>query len=264
MSSAERNRIGASCIASVSFHALALGTATYFAAPQMPWEADVVRGRAGIFVVSIAAENSTPSPTVELEIEPVELEPLDETPEIEPNDAPLKPASSEFDIVSELKHSEHALESIQPTDLALASHTTVNERLPEIMMQAGRRREKKKLPVTVHVVGADLSVAAPAPIIAPAGAAFDVPPRKLPENKPPVYPVEARLNRHEGRVSLVVFVGQSGSVSRVSIDHSSGHKILDDAALRAVQEWQFEPATLDGIAVPSEIIVPIRFTLSPV
>ncbi len=265
MSSAERNRIGASCIASVSFHAVALGAATYFAAPQMPWQADVVRGRAGILVVSIASEASTPSATVELEMEPVEFEPLeDEKPIVEPNDAPLKPARSEIDVVSELPHSEPSLESLQPADLALASHTTVDEPLPETVMQAARPREKKTLPVTVAVAGADLSLPAPAPIVAPPGADFDVPPRKLPENEPPEYPVDARANRLEGRVSLVVQVVASGSVSQVSIDNSSGYKVLDDAAIRAVKEWRFEPATLDGVAVPAEIIVPIRFTLSSV
>ena len=265
MSSTERNRIGASCIASVSFHAVALGAATYFAAPLMPWQADVVRGRAGIFVVSIASEASTPSTAVELEMEPVEFEPLeDQEPEIEPNDAPLKPARSEFDVATEFQHVEPSLESLQPTDLALASHTTSNEPLPETAMTAARPREKKTLPVTVAVAGADASVPVPVPIVAPPGADFDVPPKKLPENEPPEYPVEARANRYEGRVSLVVHVGVSGSVSQVSIDDTSGHKVLDDAAIRAVRNWQFEPATLDGIAVPAEIIVPIRFTLSPV
>ena len=265
MSSTERNRIGASCIASVSFHAVALGAATYFAAPLMPWQADVVRGRAGIFVVSIASEASTPSTAVELEMEPVEFEPLeDEKPIVEPNDAPLKPARSEIDVVSELPHSEPSLETLQPADLALASHTTIDEPLPETVMPAARPREKKTLPVTVAVAGADLSVPAPAPIVAPPGADFDVPPRKLPENEPPEYPVDARENRLEGRVSLVVQVIASGSVSQVSIDNSSGHKVLDDAAIRAVKKWRFEPATLDGVAVPAEIIVPIRFTLSSV
>lgn len=81
-------------------------------------------------------------------------------------------------------------------------------------------------------------------------------------NPPPAYPGVARRRRIEGLVLLQVRVDEHGSAAAVALKQSSGHEALDGAALRAVRDWVFVPATRDGVPVASVVEVPIRFQLS--
>jgi protein TonB len=54
----------------------------------------------------------------------------------------------------------------------------------------------------------------------------------------------------------------TGNVSRVKIYQSSGHSILDSAALGAVKAWNFEPARKSGQAIKSRVRVPVHFKLT--
>lgn len=83
--------------------------------------------------------------------------------------------------------------------------------------------------------------------------------RKNPE---PPYPAAARRRRQEGVVLLQVTVAAAGRATRVEVKQSSGFALLDEAAVRAVRQWEFEPARLDSKAVASEIEVPVRFRLT--
>jgi protein TonB len=58
---------------------------------------------------------------------------------------------------------------------------------------------------------------------------------------------------------LLVAVDASGHVTGTSIRQSSGHPVLDRAALQAVQNWRFEPARREGLAVAAQVEVPVRF-----
>ncbi len=81
----------------------------------------------------------------------------------------------------------------------------------------------------------------------------------------PIYPKDALDGGLEGRVSLSVTVGQDGSVSKVAVATSSGHQILDDAAVRAVKRgWSFEPALKNGKPVASAIAVTFEFVAGKV
>ena len=57
------------------------------------------------------------------------------------------------------------------------------------------------------------------------------------------------------------WVASTGEVCRVEVAHSSGHVALDRAAVKAVARWKFRPATIAGVAMASEVTVPIRFQL---
>lgn len=81
-------------------------------------------------------------------------------------------------------------------------------------------------------------------------------------NPAPIYPPLARSRRQEGLVLLRVSVTAEGRASRVELETSSGFSILDEAALEAVREWQFEPARMGPRAIGSEIQVPVRFQLA--
>ena len=92
-----------------------------------------------------------------------------------------------------------------------------------------------------------------------AGGDFESMARLGPRNPSPVYPPEARAAGLEGRVFLRVQISAQGAVKQVRVERSSGWQILDDAALKAVSVWRFDPARRAGLPVDSEVLVPIHF-----
>ncbi len=80
-------------------------------------------------------------------------------------------------------------------------------------------------------------------------------------DRPPVYPEQARRRGEQGRVLLRVSVNASGMAAGVSLAASSGSASLDAAALAAVREWRFVPATRNGRPVPATAEVPVQFRL---
>ncbi len=91
-----------------------------------------------------------------------------------------------------------------------------------------------------------------------------VPPRPvagMETNRPPSYPEAARRRGEQGRVTLRVSVSAEGAPREVDVLTTSGHPILDSAALAAVRHWRFAPATRTGRPVAAIADVPIRFRL---
>ncbi|PKM10136.1 MAG: energy transducer TonB [Gammaproteobacteria bacterium HGW-Gammaproteobacteria-3] len=82
-------------------------------------------------------------------------------------------------------------------------------------------------------------------------------------NPKPKYPTIARSRGWQGKVLLRVRVTAGGLSEAVSVQRSSGHDVLDESAVAAVEKWKFIPAKRGGIAVASSVIVPIIFTLNP-
>lgn len=78
---------------------------------------------------------------------------------------------------------------------------------------------------------------------------------------PPKYPRIARRRGYEGTVILEVLVSSSGDVSNCRIHESSGHGVLDQAALRAVRMWMFEPGRQGNSKVDMWVQIPISFQL---
>lgn len=81
------------------------------------------------------------------------------------------------------------------------------------------------------------------------------------DNPPPTYPERARRLRLEGTVVLAALVDGGGTVDDLAVHASSGHQLLDDAALRAVRGWLFEPGKRGGLPVTMQVLVPVRFAL---
>ena len=80
-------------------------------------------------------------------------------------------------------------------------------------------------------------------------------------NPRPDYPWQARRMGIEGRVVLHVEILQSGGAGRIEIRQSSGHDMLDQAAIKAVTGWRFAPARISGAPITAWADVPIRFKL---
>lgn len=76
-----------------------------------------------------------------------------------------------------------------------------------------------------------------------------------------VYPRRARSRGLEGQVIVRANVTPTGHVSSLQVHRSSGHDVLDKAALRSVKQWVFKPAMKNNIAVASIVQIPVTFRL---
>jgi TonB family protein len=67
----------------------------------------------------------------------------------------------------------------------------------------------------------------------------------------PAYPAEARAKGLTGKGVAVVKVNPAtGHVTSVSMVKSTGHDILDNAVLRALQQWRYQPKGLTTFEIP--------------
>jgi protein TonB len=80
-------------------------------------------------------------------------------------------------------------------------------------------------------------------------------------NPRPSYPQAARRMGFQGKVVLNVEVLASGRAGQVQLHTSSGHEILDNAALQTVKTWRFSPARRLGQVVTEWFLVPVKFSL---
>jgi protein TonB len=96
----------------------------------------------------------------------------------------------------------------------------------------------------------------------PAAKKANVPQPVVIRNTPPIYPETARRAGWEGRATVRVEVSADGLPISVALEKSSGYGVLDQAALRAVKGWRFQPRTMGGVAMAGTVDVPVNFTLN--
>ena len=70
------------------------------------------------------------------------------------------------------------------------------------------------------------------------------------------YPPEAIERGLQGEALVLLFLDAAGNAIAARIESSSGHGILDEAALRAVRSLRSLPA-----GAPREVLLPVRFRL---
>lgn len=70
------------------------------------------------------------------------------------------------------------------------------------------------------------------------------------------YPAEAIAQGLQGQVDVLLVIDETGKVAAARVEQSSGHPILDEAALRAVRSLQSLPAD-----APRQVVLPVRFRL---
>jgi protein TonB len=143
---------------------------------------------------------------------------------------------------------------------------------------AVRRPLPKPAPAPVSAPAATAETAAqPAPVsrpAPPAPSAAPAPPARetfteanyranYKSNPKPEYPRLARSRGWQGKVLLRVQVTADGRSAAVTVQQSSGHRQLDDAAVAAVEQWTFVPARRGATPVASTVTVPIQFKLNP-
>ncbi len=77
----------------------------------------------------------------------------------------------------------------------------------------------------------------------------------------PVYPARSKRANEQGTVTLRVLVDIAGRAAQVSVQTSSRHAALDEAALTAVRNARFRPFMEGGAAQPVWVLIPINFVL---
>jgi TonB family protein len=76
----------------------------------------------------------------------------------------------------------------------------------------------------------------------------------------PLYPLQAKQDRVQGKVQFTVLIGKDGHVQNV--DLVTGEPVLADAAKEAVQKWVYKPTLLNGQPVEVVTQVDVNFTLA--
>ena len=112
-------------------------------------------------------------------------------------------------------------------------------------------------------VPTEVSSAPPQPVTAPPSLPDREPDYQAAylNNPVPAYPMVARRMGWQGRVVLHVEVLASGLPGQVKLHQSSGHDVLDNAAMQAVRGWRFVAARQGGQVVSKWFLVPIPFIL---
>jgi len=114
---------------------------------------------------------------------------------------------------------------------------------------------------------------APAPVVVVPVAPLAEPPRApvtprvrtdaaYLHNPSPSYPMAARRRGDQGTVTVKVLVTAEGLPANVSLEKTSGHAALDEAAVTAVRSWRFVPAREGKQAVEALYIVPVVYRLN--
>jgi TonB family protein len=84
-------------------------------------------------------------------------------------------------------------------------------------------------------------------------------PRKL-KNVNPVYPPVAIQARVQGAVILECTISPAGKVVKTKV--LRGIPLLTEAAVTAVEQWEYTPTVLNGVSVPVIMTVTVNFRLS--
>jgi len=70
----------------------------------------------------------------------------------------------------------------------------------------------------------------------------------------------ARRQKYSGNVLVELWVEENGSVSNVTVQRPAGMG-LDEKAVEAVRQYQFAPATRNGVAVRVELSIDVNFQI---
>ena len=73
----------------------------------------------------------------------------------------------------------------------------------------------------------------------------------------PIYPTLAKQANIQGDVKLEITINESGHVTKTKA--ISGPALLQQPAINAVRDWKYEPSTLDGKPVPTQLVVTVQF-----
>lgn len=197
--------------------------------------------------------HATPEPLdqgISIDLAQVETPPPPEPPVVEPEPQPQPPepvASPEP--AKAVAEEPMPTPKPQPKKVEKPKPKPAPQKMPTAVASNVKPTQIPK-PGAVQTRQAPAKVASTPP--APAGG--------LNNPKPP-YPELARKRGQEGVVRVRCQVDSAGAVTGVSLAQTSGHKLLDEAALKTVRKWRFRPAMDNGAPVSGSVVVPVSFRL---
>jgi protein TonB len=178
-----------------------------------------------------------------------DIRPSPPPPDFEVTDRRITPATTNpprLDEKVEVDRLEREPAFVQPPTIerqeSMARDTRLAQREPPIPFTVPRRTASRPQP--------------PAPVVS-----HERTPPDFSARLPLVYPDEARRRGWQGVVLLRLHINTEGRVTQAEVIRSSGYNMLDEAAVRAVRQWEGQPAHIAGRAVASVEVLPIRFRL---
>src|SRR5216684_803498 len=156
---------------------------------------------------------------------------------------PKKPALGNVHLAAPKVTSKRSTQNGGEVDAGLVLN---NEDQPESSAEA----------LNAGLVGGSSQPSAPATPLAVGG---DVKQAKLIFSVSPVYPTLAKNQHVSGSVVVDALIDASGRVTTMKV--VSGPTLLQQAAMDALKQWKYQPASLDGKPVAMHLTVTIQFRL---
>lgn len=201
--------------------------------------ADLVR--AGNAATASVAAIPKPSPAKTVRSEALPQRTAAKLPEsqTEPVATPEEPVAEIADLASEPVRQQHPAQKAVVAD-------AVEESFQEAASATEEITDSRPSPASANAI---------------AGGYRTLPKLLSSGNRAPVYPPVALRRGWQGEVLLEVLVSKLGRVARIDINSSSGYKLLDKSAIRAVRSWRFRPGRLDDLEIEALVNIPVRFEL---
>ena len=151
---------------------------------------------------------------------------------------------------------EVRVEAVRSSTVRIESTSTLEEETPSVVaperiLEAAVQSDTTLADTSATIV-ASLPPAPPKPsIISRAEPIKRVEPR---------YPAAAAEFEAAGTIVVRVLVGEDGKVKETRIIKSFGNPACEQAALDAARQWEFSPATKDGVPFEQRVSIPFTFT----
>ncbi|QSX40623.1 M56 family metallopeptidase [Shewanella cyperi] len=139
-------------------------------------------------------------------------------------------------------HATQVARNWQPLSHHYGDKHTMKQRLMQLKRQHGFSRSSLLLPL---VLTAGLGIWSQAPAIAGEKQAAPHPVMRV----EPKYPAQAAKDLVEGYIQARFDIGQDGRVSNVTIFKSEPAGVFDQAAIAALNKWQYEPKATKAMEV---------------
>ena len=79
---------------------------------------------------------------------------------------------------------------------------------------------------------------------------------------PPMYPIGERFDENEGWVNLHFMVAPDGKPYEITVGDSTGNKRFEEIAVKTAQDWQFDPATINGVPIDAGYAIKVTFRMT--
>ena len=165
------------------------------------------------------------------------------TPVVPAIEQPKKPVLGEVHLATPKVNANRGTQNGGEPDAGI---TLTNEEQPDAGAES----------LNAGLVGGNKQPSAPA---APPPVGGDVKQAKLISSVPPQYPALAKNQHVSGNVLVDALIDANGKVTTMKV--VSGPTLLHQAAMDALKQWKYQPASLDGKPVAMHLTVTLQFRL---